>query len=117
MPRRHYYYPSSWQKIDHNYLRRTTTLGNRLKIWCKKTGVSYSQLADACAAYGNPHNIKFYAAYISNYANDVCTPKMDKLTVMCHVMGVPRTWLLGYGPSGIPHYTLPAGLKTRYKHV
>lgn len=101
------YYKSTWQKIENNYSRRNNTLGQRLEYWCQYTGVNKRQLAEFCKVYGAQYGVLFTPSLIYRYAKDVCTPKMDKLTVLSKVTGMPVTWLLGYGSAKILNYKRP----------
>lgn len=101
------YYPATWQKIEHNYTKRQSTLDKRLMLWCDITGINRNQLAQACSMYGHPRKVGFTYGLIYKYSRGVCQPKMDKLTVMSKVMGVPVSWLLGYGPDRLTNFNAP----------
>ena len=98
------YYQATWQKIENNYTRRMSTLGDRINLYCILTGVNKRQISLACSAYGRAHHVDFCTSLIYRYAKNKCQPKMDKLTVMSKVMGVSTTWLLGYGTNKLSNY-------------
>jgi len=101
------YYPMTWQKIEHNHTRRYSTTDKRIMLWCEMTGISRYQLAQACSMYGHTYKVGFKPSMIYAYAKGRCQPKIDKLTVMSKVMGVPITWLTGYGPDKLTNFNGP----------
>lgn len=98
------YYKSTWQKIENNYTRRTSTLGERINYWCAYTGINKAQLNESCRVYGAKYGVGFSKSLIYQYSRNRCTPKMDKLTIISKVTGMSVTWLLGYGSWKINNY-------------
>lgn len=93
------YYPCAFQQMEHGFTDRNDLVGDRIKAWLDQTGITQAELARACNAYGRHYNTQFTPSNINAYVHNRCTPKMDKMTVLCKVMGVSLSWLTGYGSS------------------
>lgn len=93
-------YPYKYQfisMVSRNPVHRINTVGERIEYFCDKYGMTKVMFAALANEYARKYNVRVTDQDIYNYTSGHCSPKIDKLTAIAKVMGVPVSFFCGFG--------------------
>ena len=94
-------YPYVFNMFMLNHSPRQQTLGQRMMSWIRYMGINQAAYTEYLNKFAEPWGMRFASSHISQYKMGICSPKVDRLSIMAYAMGVSVPWLCGYGPNGL----------------
>ena len=89
-------YPYHYIPMDHDIYGQRRKAGNAIRRYRKMMDYSRRELAAIVAPYAAQYNTKFTVSDISAYEDRLVSPKIDKLTALCHATQLPASFFTGY---------------------
>lgn len=87
----------SMSQSDYKEKLQLKSVGDQIKQFCLQNKITYKLFAEYANQYAKRYSgVRITAQDISNYTTGKCSPKIDKLTVLCNAMHVPLDVMCGY---------------------
>lgn len=96
-------YQYRFNKIVHPHIgNQKDTFGERLAFFMNKYGLSVKNFVEMTKPFADKKKIRITDGDLENYLYRGVSPKIDKLYVICEVMGVSLDYFCGYGSKNRP---------------
>ena len=91
-----YPYHYDFVKMTTGNQKKTGQIGQIIKAYREKNGLSKAALARKVEAYSLKYGTRFTSQDLYNYEISGYSPKIDKLTALCEVTGISFDTFCGY---------------------
>lgn len=92
-------YPFYYMKQNGLIGKQKRTCGQAILAYRKAWNLSRRELSELVEKYSLQYGVRFTVSDIANYENYNISPKIDKLTALCHATHMPMAFFTGYRKS------------------